>query len=125
MPFPGLWGRFNRILMVKKQRFSMWFLQWVSLANTVLPTEIIICRFADEWGGVPPPHTPPVAPPLYSTRHSLHNYRSTQVGAFIIRQTLRVSSLVTYLYCCRPLFQIPRVSCERAVRFERRCFYIS
>ena len=45
MPFPGLWGRFNRILMVKKQRFSMWFLQWVSLANTVLPTEIIICRF--------------------------------------------------------------------------------
>ena len=43
----------------------MWFLQWVSLANTVLPTEIIICRFADEWGGVPPPHTPPVAPPLY------------------------------------------------------------
>ena len=64
MPFPGLWGRFNRILMVKKQRFSMWFLQWVSLANTVLPTEIIICRFADEWGGVPPPHTPPVAPPL-------------------------------------------------------------
>ena len=42
----------------------MWFLQWVSLANTVLPTEIIICRFADEWGGVPPPHTPPVAPPL-------------------------------------------------------------
>jgi hypothetical protein len=50
--------------MVKKQRFSMWFLQWVSLANTVLPTEIIICRFADEWGGVPPPHTPPVAPPL-------------------------------------------------------------
>ena len=43
----------------------MWFLQWVSLANTVLPTEIIICRFADEWGGVPPPHTPPVAPPLH------------------------------------------------------------
>ena len=44
----------------------MWFLQWVSLANTVLPTEIIICRFADEWGGVPPPHTPPVAPPLHT-----------------------------------------------------------
>ena len=23
MPFPGLWGRFDRILMVRKQRFSM------------------------------------------------------------------------------------------------------
>ena len=23
MPFPGLWGRFNRILMVRKQGFSM------------------------------------------------------------------------------------------------------
>jgi hypothetical protein len=26
---------------------QFWFLQWLSLANTVLPTEIIICRFAD------------------------------------------------------------------------------
>jgi hypothetical protein len=23
MPFPGLWGRFDRILMVRKQHFSM------------------------------------------------------------------------------------------------------
>ena len=23
MPFPGLWGRFDRILMVRKQRLSM------------------------------------------------------------------------------------------------------
>jgi hypothetical protein len=23
MPFPGLWGRFDRILLVRKQRFSM------------------------------------------------------------------------------------------------------
>ena len=23
MPFPGLWGRFDRILMVRKQRFTM------------------------------------------------------------------------------------------------------
>ena len=23
MPFPGLWGRFDRILIVRKQRFSM------------------------------------------------------------------------------------------------------
>jgi hypothetical protein len=23
MPFPGLWGSFDRILMVRKQRFSM------------------------------------------------------------------------------------------------------
>jgi hypothetical protein len=23
MPFPGLWGKFNRILMVRKQHFSM------------------------------------------------------------------------------------------------------
>ena len=23
VPFPGLWGRFDRILMVRKQRFSM------------------------------------------------------------------------------------------------------
>jgi hypothetical protein len=23
MPFPGLWGRFERILMVRKQRYSM------------------------------------------------------------------------------------------------------
>jgi hypothetical protein len=23
MPFPGLWGRFDRILMVRKQRFSV------------------------------------------------------------------------------------------------------
>ena len=51
----------------------MWFLQWVSLANTVLPTEIIICRFADEWGGVPPPHTPPVAPPLSVRTAKLYN----------------------------------------------------
>ena len=79
MPFPGLWGRFNRILMVKKQRFSMWFLQWVSLANTVLPTEIIICRFADEWGGVPPPHTPPVAPPLYITHNNIPNHSSPKM----------------------------------------------
>jgi hypothetical protein len=26
---------------------QFWFLQWLSLANPVLPTEIIICRFAD------------------------------------------------------------------------------
>ena len=38
---------------------QFWFLQWLSLANTVLPTEIIICRFADEWGGGVPPPTPP------------------------------------------------------------------
>jgi hypothetical protein len=23
MPFPGLWGRFDRILLVRKQRFSI------------------------------------------------------------------------------------------------------
>ena len=30
---------------------QFWFLQWLSLANPVLPTEITICRFADECGG--------------------------------------------------------------------------
>ena len=46
---------------------QFWFLQWLSLANPVLPTEITICRFADEWGVFhppPPTHTHPVAPPL-------------------------------------------------------------
>jgi hypothetical protein len=43
---------------------QFWFLHWLSLANPVLLTEITICRFADKWGGVPPP-TPPVAPPLF------------------------------------------------------------
>ena len=38
---------------------QFWFLQWLSLANPVLPTEITICRFADETHT----HTP-VAPPL-------------------------------------------------------------
>jgi hypothetical protein len=37
---------------------QFWFFQWLSLANPVLPTEITICRFADEWGCSPPP-TPP------------------------------------------------------------------
>jgi hypothetical protein len=40
---------------------QFWFLQWLSLANPVLPTEITICRLADEWG-VSPPYTHP--PPL-------------------------------------------------------------
>jgi hypothetical protein len=37
---------------------QFWFLHWLSLANPVLPTEITICRFADEWGGgvFPPLH---------------------------------------------------------------------
>jgi hypothetical protein len=39
---------------------QFWFLQWLSLANPVLPTEITICRFADEWGGVPPPPPHPL-----------------------------------------------------------------
>ena len=45
---------------------QFWFLQWLSLASPDLSTEIIICRFADEWGGVFHPHTPhpPVSPPL-------------------------------------------------------------
>ena len=42
---------------------QFWFLQWLSLANPVLPIEITICRLADEWGVFHLPH-PPVAPPL-------------------------------------------------------------
>jgi hypothetical protein len=39
---------------------QFWFLQWLSLANPVLPTEMTICRFSDEWGVFhPPPPTPP------------------------------------------------------------------
>ena len=30
-------------------RSQFWFFHWLSLANPVLPTEITICRFADEW----------------------------------------------------------------------------
>jgi hypothetical protein len=45
-------------------RSQFCFFHWLSLANPVLPTEITICRFAYEWGSVPPPHTPSVAPPL-------------------------------------------------------------
>jgi hypothetical protein len=30
MPFPGLWGRFDRILIARKQRFSMSNLQFNS-----------------------------------------------------------------------------------------------
>jgi hypothetical protein len=42
---------------------QFWFLQpLLSLANPVLPTEIIICRFADEWGVSPPPPPPPPPP---------------------------------------------------------------
>ena len=45
---------------------QFWFLQWLSLASPDLPTEIIICRFADEWGGgVPPPPPPCSAAPVY------------------------------------------------------------
>jgi hypothetical protein len=41
---------------------QFWFLQWLSLANPVLLTEIIIYRFADEWGCSTPRHSQIVLP---------------------------------------------------------------
>jgi hypothetical protein len=62
---------------------QFWLLQWLSLANPVLPTEITICRFADVCvgggGGVTPPPHPPVAPKsLKIIKLHVANYKKMQ-----------------------------------------------
>jgi hypothetical protein len=68
---------------------QFWFLQWLSLANPVLPTEIIICRFADELGGVPPPPTHPCsATPVYIGKREGSFIQDKEIGilyTFIMR----------------------------------------
>ena len=37
MPFPGLWGRFDRILKVRKQRYNMSkFTIWLEFSSTTV-----------------------------------------------------------------------------------------
>jgi hypothetical protein len=106
MPFPGLWGSFDRILIVRKQSFSMSkftiCLQFTSTkwAKAYLINYIILEKLQESMGNMilcslswitttPPPQYPPLATALVTATRAFCIVYSISYSCFNVCLTVR------------------------------------